>query len=214
MLLLFTSCGALRRTGNNFYANYSKKLGVNFTGKESPKLITAVDGWLGVPYRYGGTAKNGVDCSGLIVALYKEAFGISLPRNTTGMVKTMSSVNENLLQCGDVLFFTIKEKKVSHAGMYLADRKFVHASSSQGVRVASLDDVYWKKYYAGAARPFKVSADIAAKSEPQKKSQKSQKPQSKPKDNAKDNTKNNAATTHGNAQKVADDGIIVFDKDF
>jgi hypothetical protein len=207
-LLLTASCGSLRKSADNFYVNYSKKLGVPFTGKENKKLIAAVDGWMGVPYKYGGSSKKGVDCSALVGAFYKEAFGIALPRTTSDMAKKLTVVRRSSLQCGDVVFFTIKEKKVSHTGMYLADNKFVHASSSRGVRISSLDEAYWQKYYAGAGRLSNIPAQ---KSVPAPKSDKSKTQVKQPPPKTKKKT---PAAQQGKGQKIADDVIIVFDDNF
>ena len=190
-LAFAASCGVLRKADGDFYANYSKKLGVTLTGKEDKKLIEAAARWLGAPYKYGGTAPSGVDCSGLIVALHREA-------HNAAMAETLAPVGRGELRCGDVVFFTIKEKKMSHAGMYLASGKFIHASSSQGVRINSLEEGYWKKYYAGGARRRSAAAPHPAPPPPSK-------PSAKPKP---------AVKSGGAGQKVADDVIIVFDEDF
>jgi lipoprotein Spr len=60
------------------------------------------------------------------------------------------------LKEGDVVFFNIRTKRISHVGIYLMNDFFVHSSSSQGVMISKLTDAYWKKYYAGAGRVPKV----------------------------------------------------------
>ncbi|GHT66430.1 hypothetical protein FACS189452_02290 [Bacteroidia bacterium] len=231
-LTLFTSCGVSRKAvDKDFYAVHSKKLGVQFTGNEDKKLIEAVEGWLGVPYKWAGNTKKGVDCSGLICQLYKEAYNTAVPRSTSEMVKKMSTVRKNKLQCGDVVFFTIKEKKVSHVGMYLADNQFVHASSSKGVRISNLDEAYWKKYYAGSGRLPNAPTPVPAQQNKRVKSDKAAKTTankpSPPAKSTKDERKKsatpapsaspvNAASPQQNtsAQKLDDDVVIVFDEEF
>jgi len=103
-------------------------------------------GLVGTPYRYGGnTPASGFDCSGLIGYVFRQAAGISLPRTTGG---------RNALEVGDLVFFaTNGGKKVSHAGIYSGDGRFVHAPSSGGtVRMDYLSDSYWSKRYLGANR--------------------------------------------------------------
>jgi len=113
-------------------------------------------GLVGTPYRYGGnTPASGFDCSGLIGYVFRQAAGISLPR-TTGGLMSMSAprVKRNALEVGDLVFFSANGgKKVSHAGIYSGDGRFVHAPSSGGtVRMDYLSDSYWSKRYLGANR--------------------------------------------------------------
>ncbi len=155
MLLLCAACATMKpaqQSDSNFYKSSSKKMGVNFSGTEDKALIKASSSWMGVPYRYGGEEKTGVDCSGFVLNVFKEAYGITLPRTSAAMSKQVRRVRKDKLQCGDLLFFTVKDRRVSHVGIYMADNKFVHSSSSYGVSVADLGDAYWSKYFAGAGR--------------------------------------------------------------
>ncbi|MDR0687403.1 MAG: C40 family peptidase, partial [Prevotellaceae bacterium] len=148
-LLGGASCSTMRpvhKADRDFYREYSKKMSVSFNGTEEKSLIRASAGWLGVPYRYGGKNRSGVDCSALIGNVYKEAYGVTLPRTTSQIAKLAKRVKKRKLVCGDLLFFTIEDKKASHMGMYLADNKFLHASTSKGVSIADLNDRYWSKH--------------------------------------------------------------------
>jgi lipoprotein Spr/probable lipoprotein NlpC len=148
---LTTSCGSVQKD-KNFYAYYSKKLGINLTGKENKKLIKTVAGWKGTPYKYGGTTKSGTDCSGFVSQIYKEVYGIKLHRTSRDMYKNdVKRISKNNLKCGDLVFFKTSGKKVSHVGIYIADNKFIHAAS-KGVVVNSLDDSYYKKTYYKSGR--------------------------------------------------------------
>lgn len=97
---------------------------------------------VGVPYRYGGQAPNGFDCSGLVHYAYLHA-GKPVPRTTGQLWKNTDSVSRSELRRGDLLFFAI-DGKMQHVGMYIGDEQFVHApSSGRRVQVASLD---WEFY--------------------------------------------------------------------
>lgn len=221
-LLGGAGCSTLRRAGHeadrDFYRTYSKKMGVSFNGTEEKELIRAAAGWLGVPYRYGGQSRKGVDCSALVGNLYREAYGVTLPRSSSMMAKQAKRVKRRNLACGDLLFFTIADKKVSHMGMYLANDKFLHASTSRGVSVASLSDKYWSKYFSGAGRIHTpaTGARAQAKQPPpaadgKKKSAIAEAAQpklskAKAKDNPKDKDKNKSGSSG--------DVIIVFDEEF
>jgi cell wall-associated NlpC family hydrolase len=139
-----------------FYAKYSKKLGVKFKGTEDKKLIEAIAGWIGTPYVYGGCTKSGTDCSGFIKTLYKDVYNIDLNRSAYDLYKDVEEVKKKDLKFGDVVFFKISGTKISHVGLYLADNKFVHAASSKGVMVSDLTETYYTKYYYCSGRIKKL----------------------------------------------------------
>jgi cell wall-associated NlpC family hydrolase len=107
---------------------------------------------LGVPYRYGGSDPSGFDCSGLVQYSYALA-GKRIPRTTRQLWSSTDSVTPQDLQVGDLLFFQF-DGKMSHVGLYLGGRRFVHApSSGQVVSVASLDTPYYEAALLRAGRP-------------------------------------------------------------
>ena len=107
---------------------------------------------VGVPYRYGGSSTTGFDCSGLVQYAYARA-GKRVPRTTGQLWSASTTVAEADLQPGDLLFFTI-EGKMSHVGMYVGKRRFVHApSSGRTVAVASVDAPYYSAALLRRARP-------------------------------------------------------------
>lgn len=107
---------------------------------------------VGVPYRYGGSAPGGFDCSGLVHYSYARA-GLRVPRTTGQLWSGTQPVAQNDLRTGDVLFFNV-DGKMSHVGLYLGERQFVHApSSGRVVSVASLDSPYYGKAFVRAGRP-------------------------------------------------------------
>jgi len=118
-------------------------------------LVRAL-GLVGTPYRWGGnTPDSGFDCSGLIGYVYREAAGVQLPRSTREMIALdVPGVRPGGLRSGDLVFFaTAGGRRVSHAGIYVGEGRFVHAPSSGGtVRLDSLADGYWRGSYLGARR--------------------------------------------------------------
>lgn len=107
---------------------------------------------LGVPYRYGGSTSNGFDCSGLVHYAYSKA-GRSIPRTTSAQWQNLQPVAANNLRVGDILFFNI-EGKVSHVGLYLGSRRFVHApSSGREVTIEELDSAFYRKAFVRGGRP-------------------------------------------------------------
>ena len=107
---------------------------------------------VGKPYKYGGASPAGFDCSGLVRFSYRQA-GVALPHNTEQQRRISKHVKLGELRRGDLLFFDQEGKKNSHVGIYLGDRRFVHApSSGKHVRNDSLDSPYWKKHLSEARR--------------------------------------------------------------
>lgn len=107
---------------------------------------------VGVPYRYGGSSPRGFDCSGLVQYSYSRA-GKRVPRTTGQLWSSTAAVLRHELRVGDVLFFEIAGK-MSHVGLYLGGRRFVHApSSGRSVTVTSLDSPFYKDAFLRAGRP-------------------------------------------------------------
>ena len=109
---------------------------------------------VGTPYRYGGnTPEGGFDCSGLVGYVFRDAAGVQLPRSSA----SMSEIGErklagDTLQSGDLVFFRAG-RKVSHVGIYVGQRRFVHAPNSGGtVRLDSLDGAWWREHFVFGKR--------------------------------------------------------------
>jgi len=117
-------------------------------------LISEANKWLGTPYRYGGTSRKGVDCSGFVLQVYSKALDIKLPRNSAKQFEYCSHVKPSELMAGDLVFFATSRKSsgVSHVGLYVGDGKMIHASSSKGVIVTDLSDNYYTRTFVGAGR--------------------------------------------------------------
>lgn len=135
----------------DFYAAYSRRLGIPLTGTENKDLILAIDEWLGTQYRWGGCSKAGVDCSCLVKSIYENVYGIQLNRNSRDIFhKDLTPVDIKDLREGDILTFKIRGNRISHVGLYLKDQKFVHASLNDGVTIDDLTSpYYWKRFYSG-----------------------------------------------------------------
>jgi len=110
--------------------------------------------YLGIPYRKGGISKKGMDCSGFVRTVYRQLFGLELPHSSRDQYHCpdLAKITRNRLQTGDLLFFA-RKKKINHVGIYLANNKFIHASSSLGITISSLDEAYWQKRFFGSKRP-------------------------------------------------------------
>lgn len=132
---------------------YAAMLGVDASRIDNEKLYLFIDEWYGVPYKYGGKSKTGVDCSGFTCILYKEALGKPLQGSAAGLYELCKTVKKDDLEEGDLVFFKINGDKISHVGVYLQNNKFVHASTKKGIIINDLDEPYYKKYFFKGGRP-------------------------------------------------------------
>ncbi len=125
----------------------------SFTDKAARLAVEAMS-LIGIHYRRGGSSpENGLDCSGLVRYVFREAHGTELPRTSVEISKMGETVEKKDLQPGDLVFFNTLRRTFSHVGIYLGDNKFIHAPSSGGaVRIESLDLAYWKARFNGARR--------------------------------------------------------------
>ncbi|MDN3556354.1 C40 family peptidase [Halomonas maura] len=109
--------------------------------------------WLGTPYRLGGTTRRGIDCSALVQHVFADTFRLPLPRTTRQQVYEGEPVARDALRPGDLVFF--RPPGVSrHVGIYVGEGRFLHASTSRGVKLSSLDNRYWRRHYWQARRPL------------------------------------------------------------
>ncbi|MGS0681036.1 NlpC/P60 family protein [Shewanella sp. 125m-7] len=116
------------------------------------QLIQMHRQWKGVPYRLGGMSKKGIDCSGFVVQTYQSRFGMQLPRTTEKQKDIGKSVSKSQLRVGDLVFFKTGWS-THHVGIYIGDSQFLHASTSKGVMISSLNNSYWKQKYWLSRRP-------------------------------------------------------------
>lgn len=119
---------------------------------DEPKLLVRVAmGFLGAPYRLGGSSVTGIDCSGFVKNIYK-FFNIDLPRTAFEQSHVGMRVSRNDLSEGDLIFFRTR-KQVGHVGIYIGNNQFVHAASrKRGVRVDNLDQPYFDRRFIRAVR--------------------------------------------------------------
>lgn len=131
---------------------YASLLNVNESKIENIKLYSFIDEWYGVPYKYGGKNKNGIDCSNFTSTLYSTIYGKSISGSSASIYEQCKTISISSLEEGDLVFFKIDGNKISHIGVYLQNNKFVHATTKKGVMIDDLDETYYKKYFYKAGR--------------------------------------------------------------
>jgi lipoprotein Spr len=131
---------------------YAQLLDVPVEDVLNQRLYSFIDEWWGTPYRLGGKTRAGIDCSGFVNTLMNAVFQIGLSGNSTDLYTQVKRLSVRDLHEGDLVFFRIHKKRISHVGIYLENDKFVHASTSAGVMISDLKEPYWKRYFAGGGR--------------------------------------------------------------
>lgn len=116
-----------------------------------PKLQGFYQQWHGVPYRFGGQSKAGIDCSGLTQLIYQQVLQQSLPRTTAQQQDVGDEVDIDELFVGDLIFFKTGWGK-RHVGVYMGDGRFLHASTSKGVIISQFNQGYWRDHFWQARR--------------------------------------------------------------
>lgn len=125
------------------------------------EVINVARSYTGTPYRSGGNTAEGIDCSGLLYAAFNTV-GLKMPRISWQQSEIGYEVEVDNIRPGDLLFFVPDKGKagyVSHTGLVTevrgkGDIRFIHASSSRGVREDNLYSDYFKGRFVKAVRPF------------------------------------------------------------
>ncbi len=145
---LLTDKGLIERLGGQLeHARHT-------AGEKASELVVNAMGFLGVPYKRGGTsAETGFDCSGFVRAMYEQSIGLVLPRRANEQAAATQTIDRTDLKPGDLVFFNTMRRAFSHVGIYVGDGKFIHAPRSGAqVRVEDMREAYWQTRFNGARR--------------------------------------------------------------
>ncbi len=159
ILLIFLStflisCGSSRKTTSTTNV---EKTSNKFNSKKSEAIVKYAKSFNGTKYKFGGTTKKGMDCSGLVYISYKKE-DITLPRVSRDMASKGKRVSLSKTNKGDLLFFKTNKNKntINHVGLVVENKKgeifFIHATSSLGVIISSLEERYWKNVFVEVRR--------------------------------------------------------------
>jgi cell wall-associated NlpC family hydrolase len=120
------------------------------------KVVRQALAYKGTRYKFGGSTKRGLDCSGLVSRVWTDLKLKKIPRASSALYNSGKPVHLAELRPGDLVFFKNTYKKgISHVGVYAGNNKFVHAAGRhQGVTIAKLSDPYYQLHYAGARRLY------------------------------------------------------------
>lgn len=123
-------------------------------GNKASELVISAMGFLGVPYRFGGSSlETGFDCSGFVRAMVEQTAGLLLPRTADQQAAATHEIDKSELRPGDLVFFNTLRRAFSHVGIYVGDNKFIHSPKpGSEVRVEDMRIGYWQTRFNGARR--------------------------------------------------------------
>jgi cell wall-associated NlpC family hydrolase len=136
---------------------YSTKNSSSKSTSKAQNIVEYAEEFKGVRYKWGGTTKAGMDCSGLIYESFK-AYDVNLPRISRDMAKQGDKIALKNVHKGDLLFFKTGNRRnsINHVGLIVSishnNIEFIHATSSKGVMTSWLNETYWNKAFYEARR--------------------------------------------------------------
>lgn len=154
-LTLFTSCKSTRSA--RVVTKKAKSDKITNTPQIADYIVNNAMDFEGVRYKYGGTTKRGMDCSGLIYTAFN-AENIHIPRVSRDMAKTGHRIRLKEVEKGDLIFFKTSKTRnvINHVGLVTSTTNgnvlFIHSTTSKGVITSSLSELYWKSAYVEARR--------------------------------------------------------------
>ncbi|MHC1699064.1 MAG: NlpC/P60 family protein [Geobacteraceae bacterium] len=136
--------------------------GLELTTDASKRLKKTAFSFLGTRYRFGGTSRNGLDCSSFVQQVFRDLH-IRLPRTAREQFHTGEPVTSYELQKGDLVFFRTYASFPSHVGIYLGGNKMIHASSrDHKIVISSIDTPYFRSRFIGAKRHPTLNPDTVS----------------------------------------------------
>lgn len=187
VLIIFSialaSCGSSKKTVADKYTvtdtrkkdkdkndRKKHKTGAAASHQLADALLAEARSWIGTPYRYGGTTKNGADCSGFIMEVYRKVAGIKIPRSSRQQQNYCEAIDKEDLTVGDLIFFSSNASngKIAHVGMYIGDGQMIHASSSRGVIKTDISQNYYVRHYRASGRIPLIAQLVPITRQPEK----------------------------------------------
>jgi murein DD-endopeptidase / murein LD-carboxypeptidase len=132
-----------------YFSKYTVALDTNLNTAFYENIVR----WMGTKYRVPGPGGRRLDCSGFSILLYRESFGMDLSGGSRQIFTQVNPIEKEELVPGDLVFFRINGKTISHVGVYLGNNKFVHSAIKGGVRIDDMDDEYYgKRFFKGGRK--------------------------------------------------------------
>jgi cell wall-associated NlpC family hydrolase len=151
LVLVLAGCASAPRRTQELPLEATPQLPAAGANDTLSRFVAGATAMLGQPYRWGGNAPGGFDCSGL-VAYAAAAAGITLPRTAAEQIRVGKPVSRQDLRAGDLVFMHLKRKQL-HVGIALDTDRFVNAPAAGGrVRIDSLTSSVYAQAFIQARR--------------------------------------------------------------
>ncbi len=151
--IILSSAGTSQATEQQQRLSDEPSLFERYTSSAKDLVLKGLE-LVGINYRFGGTdPDSGLDCSGFVQVVFKDAVGLLLPRTAKEQSEVGNIIDKKELKPGDLVFFNTMRRAFSHVGIYLGDNRFMHAPRTGAeIRVEDMSQGYWVKRYNGARR--------------------------------------------------------------
>ncbi len=152
-VIAFTGIGTTQATEQQPRLSDELSLFERYTSSAQDLILKGLE-LVGINYRRGGTdPDSGLDCSGFVQLVFKDAVGLLLPRTAKEQSQVGNMIDKDELKPGDLVFFNTMRRAFSHVGIYLGDNQFLHSPRTGAeIRVEDMSGGYWTKRYNGARR--------------------------------------------------------------
>lgn len=141
-----------KKGGQEKLADISNTIDQRLSTNDNLKLGQILQSYLGRPYEGNSKFDPGLDCSHFTQSVFRKFNGIRLPRTAAEQYNSGLQIHIRHLKYGDLVFFNTVGREVSHVGIYVGHRRFIHVSSSRGVIISEMKQKYWSERYVGARR--------------------------------------------------------------
>jgi cell wall-associated NlpC family hydrolase len=154
--IVLASCGSSRTTSEEKIHKTEKVSYKKFEAKRS-NIVNYAKTFEGTRYKFGGTSKNGMDCSGLVFTVFNKE-NVALPRISRDMAKKGKRISLSQSSEGDLVFFRTSKNRTSinHVGLVIKSQRgeilFIHSTTTKGVIISSMEENYWKKAFVEVRR--------------------------------------------------------------
>lgn len=165
VMVSFSSCHSSKKTSQNsgkgntgiFLPSEVEKKGEWYKKASAirKQIVDEAYTWLGTPYAYACSEKGvATDCSGMVLQVYEKIVGVKLPRNSAKQAEFCKIIPRKEVVIGDLVFFATgkNEEKISHVGIMIDDKNFIHASASKGVVISDMTQPYYVRTFKGFGR--------------------------------------------------------------
>lgn len=153
-IILLSYC-ATAQTNNKLDSTtigYYNRLNIPIDSCSNLQLYDELCGWIETPYAYAECSRYGSDCSGLVKTILLHVYDIQVEGTSASLYNLCVPIEKEYLEEGDLVFFKIGSKKITHVGLYLRNNTFIHASTKKGVIISNLDEKYYSKYFYSGGR--------------------------------------------------------------